>query len=272
MKKRYDQSAEQQHAYPVENCLHQWIVSGIETLCNPRQKAGRVVLVAFALLASLQGCHERVPEGQVLVVLGETDVTMRELQQVAAGRAVTPASQAALLETLVSRKILAMEAERRGLEASGDFHFALRQAREELLVDALRQDLSGEITADLDAAVEAEIADRPWRYRERFQAALARQDKSSEVIIVDSLGFDEQPPRSLLDARVGDTLIIEGISWRLLNVRGMSSSSEEQRRLALQLVRQNEVEARIEDLIADYRQRGRIRYQKGWGAAFKGAR
>lgn len=272
VKKRDCQSAKQQHARPIEYGLHGATMCRNLRPCKPWQVRFRAAFALVMLAALTGGCGDRVPEGQVLVVLGETEVTMRELQEALKGGALDAASQDAALEALVTRKILSEEAERRGLESSGEFHFALREARQALLVRALRSDIDQSISLDLDAAVEREVSAYPWRYANRFVATLQRENSADDLVVVDSANFDRLPPATLLRAGRGDVIALDGVRWTVVARRIVNVSPAEQRAQAVQLLRQRAIDAEIEEMLENYRQRGLIRYQKGWGAAAEGTR
>jgi hypothetical protein len=239
---------------------------------NPfwRRLAATVVMVLF--LSWLAGCSERVPEGQVLVVLDDTEVTMRELQETMKGPGGLTTSQNAALEGLVTRKILSHEAERRGLQGSGDFHFAMRAARETLLVRALRSDIDRNLASAFDDAVEGELLARPWLYAKRFVVTLRRYGKTDDLVVIDSASFSATPPAPLLAARQADVIVLEGGRWTVLSRRAAAAPITEQRAQARQMLRQRAVDSELEEMLENYRQSGRIRYQKGWGAAAEGTR
>ncbi len=272
MKKRDRQGAEQEHARPVKYGLHDGTMCRNMCPGNPFWPRLAATVVMISALSWLAGCSERVPEGQVLVVLDDTEVTMRELQEAMKGQGGLATSQNTALEGLVARKILSHEAERRGLQSSGDFHFAMRAAREALLVRALRSDVDHKLAASFDDAVEGDLLARPWLYGERFVVTLQREGTPDELVVIDSASFSTEPPEPLLGARQGDVIVFEGDRWSVFGRRAAAAPVTEQRVQARQLLRQRAVDSELEGILENYRQSGGIRYQKGWGAASEGTR
>ncbi len=195
----------------------------------------------------------------------KSDITIRELRELMIRQNVT--SQEEALEELVRRRVLAVEAEKRGLEQNGEFHFALRNAREELLVEALRVSLRSDIEPVTDADIARELNAHPWRYSGRSLAVLADQDNPESTITVDTADFPSSPPSALFSTPVGETLVLGDRDWRIVSRRDAPLSADEARAYAASNIEERQVDNALEQILDNYRHSGRIRYQPGWGAA-----
>lgn len=263
--------AKQDHAEPVEYGAH---AGAVHARCNERKRAGRAGLAALAsaslILAS--GCEAPPPEGQVVASIDGTEITRREVAQAVGDREIGEGERQQALEALVARKIFAMEAERRALERTGDFHFALRDARETLLMEALRRDVRGQLENPDAAAIDAELASHPWRYEDRFVVTLAYLGQSEPAFAIDSANLATAPPEALERAEPGEVLEYGGNSWRVLSRDSVPSDPAGLRREAANTVKSRATERRMQDIFETYRQRGQIRFQPGWGAGAEGKR
>ena len=255
--------AEQTHGQPVVECLHCTGMRKSKRFGKPMLRGGG--LIAVALLA---GCDRPLPAGQVIADVGGTDVTRRELseQRQALG---ADADDKAALDQLVARKILAEEAEGRGLERDGDYHFALRAAREQLLVDALRRDIVRALPPVGAEEVAAQLSRQPWRYGARFRLDIQPLGATGGqgAVAIDSAALPEGPSTTISAARPGQVIDLEGRKWVVLDrvaTGGDREALEQAARVDLLAARTDE---ELRQIVVNYRQSGKIRYQMGFGPA-----
>lgn len=259
LEKRQRDRAEQRHGEPVEKRLHN---------DRMRQRGGPCKLVALALLGTsiLASCEQGAPQGQVIARVDGEDVTWRELAEVRRG---TGLDQSDALETLVTRKILAREAEQRGLEQDGDYHFAMRAARDALLAEALQRDIRSALPRVADEAVDERMAAQPWRFGERFLLDISPlgRDEGEYATRIDSADYTSQPPAEILAATVGAAINLNGGEWRVSARMDIAGQVTEQRERAFTEINRDRVQARLARYLRKYRLSGKILYQRGYGPA-----
>lgn len=221
----------------------------------------RVLGSGFTVL--LMACNSSEPSGQVLAVVDGTEVTYREVQQEArSGESAGDAAGSALHRT-VARKVLAQEARKRGLERDAEFHFELRRARDRLLAEALERQFRREVQLPDREETLKFVEANPWRYRQRFALELAPvgSDNRLNATVLDSASFSRRPPQALMRARPRDTLEFGG-HWRVVERRELAGSMEADFARARQDLVEAQVQQRLRDIVAYYRQAGKIRYQR----------
>ena len=249
--------AEQQDRKPVENGFH-WRRLPVLRNVDKADRRKSACLASLMLFA----CQPATSPGQVVAVVDGVDVTSRELRQ----ETLSAHGQAAQepLDRLVARKILAREATLRNLDEDGRFHFALRRARDELLVDALRRALdqaSAEPTAsEIDALLEAQ----PWRFAKRsvIVLALVDEDVAGPDEMVDTATLAERPDPSLLNAPIGTTVEFADRKWVVRNRRAVNVPASALREMAAAEIRRGRVDEEMRQVIREYRQSGRIVYHQ----------
>lgn len=143
----------------------------MERLRVPVRPLGLLVLPALVAVALLAGCSSK---STTLAKIGERVITVDEFLDVARQaqgqyRGAPDSAKSALLDDLVKRQLLIGEARKRGLVSAEDQARMLRQAKEQLAMRALVEQL-----APSDAPVsDAEI-----------QALYARGAKEAHVLVV----------------------------------------------------------------------------------------
>lgn len=121
----------------------------------------------------LPACEGELPTGQVIAVVNGEEITVSELNYEARLRNLRlendPASKAALIRELVERKLLAKEAEARGVDHTSRFILGERRARDILLA----QELINEARTGQPSASELSsfIARHPVAFDRRVVAA-----------------------------------------------------------------------------------------------------
>jgi|GEM_PF-3914557 len=234
---------------------------------------GGAWLAAFGSLA-LAACGAPEPSGQVVATVGDTDVTLPELDHEAQVRGIALAGASAqvrsdLLEQVIARKILAAAAEKRELNQSRDYHFELRKMREEMLVDALRKDIADSYKDPTPEEIDAYIASRPWRFEKQFVLSMATTNDSGEPVTMQLASRDlpAKPAPELQEARRGATLEIAGTAWRIANREQPRESMEEMRQRAAEQMRDEFVQAQLKDILTQGHNPEAIRYGAGYGPA-----
>lgn len=260
MQKSQRNGAEQEHARPVENCLH---VSCLR-LRAPVYKVFLARALGSGFTVLLMACNSSEPSGQVLAVVDGTEVTYREVQQEARSGASAGDAAGSALHRTVARKVLAQEARKRGLERDAEFHFELRRARDRLLAEALERQLRREVQLPDREETLKFVEANPWRYRQRFALELAPvgSDNRLNTTVLDSASFSQRPPEALMRAHPRDTLELGGGHWRVVERRKLAGSREADFARARQDLVDAQVQQRLRDIVAYYRQAGKIRYQR----------
>ena len=225
----------------------------------------------------MAACSGEAPSGQVIARVDDTDVTARELQHEQRVQSAVPDApkldRPALVERVVTRKILAEEARRKGLALDPHYHFAMRKAREDLLVDALRRDLLDTLPQASDRDVRDYMARHPWRFAERelIELRLA-QDRDTPSNVVDTAVYAERPERALLNAGPGGEIALNGRKWIVEGRTAVPFGGDKARQWARVEIRQRRVDAITENIVRRARARGRLQYQSGYGPSARRAR
>jgi hypothetical protein len=230
-----------------------------------RKRAGRVSFACAGLIL-FAGCEARPPEGQVIASVDGTEITLRELAQMTGDTQLGANERQQALDAIVARKIFTMEAEKHGLQRTGEFHFALRTARETLLMEALRRDVRAELEEPDAASIDEELANRSWRYTDRFVLTLAYPGQSEPAFAIDSADLADAPSEAVLSAEPGERLIYGGKPWRVLSRDRIGADSATLRAEAAEALKTQATDSELDAMVEDYRQSGQVRFQSGWGA------
>jgi len=103
----------------------------------------------------VSACQENQPNGQIIATLPDAQITLEELRYEL--RQNQNLDHQVALEQLIDRKILTAAALDQNLHLEKDFHFAVRKAREELLIQQLSKRARESVPARLQEAVWIEI-------------------------------------------------------------------------------------------------------------------
>lgn len=256
----------QSDAHPIIYSLHRCWMAGSAKF----GKSLRYSLLVGAVFISAS-CSDNGPIGQALATIDGQEVTQRELQEVTAAmqrqNGTGQVNEAAAFEALIDRKILAAEALKRGLDQEGAFHFALRQERERLLVEALRRDLTSKSPAIDAASIDAFIKAQPWRFDKRFLLSLTRTNTDGErlELVLDSWNYFSKPPEDVISASEGDLLEIAGKEWTSTGRSEQPIVNNRAVNLAKAELRKKMHSDHLRQIISNHRQSGQIRYQEGYG-------
>lgn len=226
------------------------------------KRIGTVLMIAL-----LAACQDAAPEGQALANVAGREVTLRELKQSLDQPLGNRDARHAALDALVARTALAIEAERRGLAQDAEFHFALRDARDRLLVEALRRQVRARIAPVGADEIARELSLNPWRYSQRFVIVVANNEHNGSSFILDSASLPKQPDPELANARIGEKVDYGGTQWTIVSRMPAEAGQTQWQEQAREVLMERKADAQLAKIIENYRQRGLIRYQSGWGAS-----
>lgn len=227
---------------------------------------------AVLMIGWLAACQDAPPEGQALANVAGREVTLRELKQSLDQPLAAEEARHAALDVLVARTALVKEAEERGLAQDAEFHFALRDARDRLLVDALRRQVRARLDPVTEDEITRELARYPWRYRQRFVVTLSNDQPGGSSFTLDSASLMQEPDAALATARVGEPVAYGGVQWTVVSHVPTAAPSAQLQQQARQVLADRKADAQLAQIVESYRQRGLIRYQPGWGAAATGSK
>lgn len=223
-------------------------------------------LTAYAL--ALASCSPSAPTGQALAVIGNDKITLRSVQFEMQGGQIDPFGTVERnvmnqgLERAVKRRILASEARDMGLEKDAQFHFAMRQTKELLLVAALERKLAKTVARPTAAAVDDFIAKQPLRFGQRYRLLLRRGNEDLEF---DSFQLTPTTADIFTRAKTGGRIFMNGAVWDVINRVEDPISKADAERLAKAEIIAASVQGKLADIVAQNTAAGMVRYQAGWG-------
>ncbi|MBA3896967.1 MAG: SurA N-terminal domain-containing protein, partial [Sphingomonadaceae bacterium] len=135
------------------------------------------ILLGVALAVALSGCNRNSAEktlakGQVVATVGGEDITVYELnaelqgQQIPAGAQRKQVEQA-VLQQVITRKILAQIARERGIDKTPAFLLQDRRSSDSLLGQMLRQQLAAGLTRPTDTEIAGYMEGHPDQFANR---------------------------------------------------------------------------------------------------------
>lgn len=219
----------------------------------------------------LLGCQEKAPAGQVVATLPNSEITAKELNYET--RLSGVANEQLALEALIDRKVLVQAALDDNIDLTEEFHFSLRRAREELLVEELKKKIAGKISPKLEKEVWIAINQQPWRYKDRMRLYLTRNDENGErtVFWIDTADYKEDLPEAVYEVEVGDVLTLNGKDWNVHLREMLVASPEEMMIAAREDLLSEKIQMETDLIIKNYRQSGQIIYKVGFGPSFAGS-
>jgi len=177
------------------------------------------VLLGITLM--LSGCsgetkaEKKIASGQVVASVNGEDVTIYELGAELQGMDIPSGEarkkiEAATLQKIIDRKILADIARDRKLDQTPDYLLQTRRADEQLLVNLLQQNEAGKIPTPTSEDIEKFIAENPTMFGQR------------ELLVIDQIQFPMPGDRKALMAyqplktldEVEQKLIADGTEYR----------------------------------------------------------
>lgn len=224
-------------------------------------------LVLICCLA-IVGCGEPAPSGQIIARVSGEDVTVPEFEfEVGRRPGVPPSLQDnAVLENMLRRTALAQIARDRGLEQDPKYHFDLRRARDELLVDALYRRLQDETAKPSEPEIARFVEAHPWQFTDRRVLELSRRDKAAEVrLTIDSAEFSSRPPFPVMEIATGQDLLWRGDVYRVSRILESPIEAEAASQWASEQLRAAKVEGEVAGLYNDLLESGRLQYAPGYG-------
>lgn len=215
----------------------------------------------------LSNCQENVPSGQVIAELPNAQITIEELRYVLRHNQNLDHQNA--LDQLIDRKILMSAAVDQNLHLEEDFHFAVRKAREDLLIQELTKRTLEKVPARLEEAVWIEINREPWRYKDRVRLYLTRNDENGarSVFWIDTAEYDEELPKEIMEAAPGDVVSMKGQDWNVHLRETLVANPKKMFDANVSKYESEYVSENLRGLIAKVRDSGQIIYQDGYGPA-----
>ncbi|MGB3472824.1 MAG: hypothetical protein WBA51_18560 [Erythrobacter sp.] len=203
----------------------------------------------------------------------DQDITRSELDYErrsanARGDTVSPEG---MVEALVARRILASAARERGLEQDPTYHFALRRARDELLVAALRDELASTLPQPDAAEVADYIAAHRWKFADRRLVYLAPSaERAVAELVLDSASFDQAPPFPVMSVEEGDVMLWQGRAWQVLRIQQNPVLGASAQDWADAQLRNEKIDTSVEGLVGRALEEGRLQYAPGYGPSAGG--
>ena len=239
---------------------------------NPHKQSRRgndkrnVILAAFVGLF-LSACQAQEPKGQVIANLPGSEVTAEELRHELRIDSEINSKQA--LDKIIERKILAKAAEEQNLHLDPNFHFALRKAREDLLVKKLTDTKSSSPPTRQEEAIWIEINRQPWRYKDRFRLYLTRNDENGarSIFWIDTADYDAPLSEELMIAQPGEVVTIDGQVWTIHLRETLVTSPEKMIEANISEYETEYVSNALKEIVVNVKNRGQIVYQDGYGPA-----
>ncbi len=142
-------------------------------------QATRALLLLAVAAIALAGCSklgignsDSAPTGQVVARLDGQEITTLEVNAELAGTTIPPAmarhdAEKLALGNILTRRMLAKEAETRSLDKQPDFQLQQRRAEEQLRVQALARDIASKVATPTRDEAEKFIRENPNLFAER---------------------------------------------------------------------------------------------------------
>jgi peptidyl-prolyl cis-trans isomerase C len=255
-------------------------------------------------LVGLTGCEEKSePTGQVVASIDGEDITQRDIRSelLAANVQAAPQTQAQrseVLERIISRKLLTIEAKKARLDKSPDYLAAVQRMREVILASMLVNERMQQFPTPSAAEVQQFINDNPQKFGGRkiydldqISTSATSLDKkdlqkldSNEAVVryLTSKKHPFQRRRSKLDAislpkEMVDQIdkLPEGMPFIIangeqllinskLNVTNAPIGPKEQQNAAMEILKKQNVEKALEDQVNYRRKAVKIEYKPGY--------
>lgn len=274
------------------------------------KRNGATVLGIVAAAVLLTACNkDKTPSGQVVATVNGADITRRDLAT-EVNAANLPrgtdmaAVQPAVMNELVSRKLIVDQAKREGLDKTPDYVAASQRAQDVLLAQAMVAKWVGQPEQPDAAALDTFIADNPQRFAERRVLLLDQVQTEAKGIDPKALGpintmdgviaylksknHPFQRGRSTLDTGGLDRAaaneiagLAPGMPFVTTRPGGLVISSvvgaqpqpvpaDRQREIAGNLLRQQNVQKLVADKLKSLKAGAEIEYQKGFSPPAEG--
>ena len=142
-------------------------------------QAARTLLLLTVAAVALAGCSklgigkdDSAPTGQVVARLDGQEITTLEVNAELAGTSIPPTmarhdAEKLALGNILTRRMLAREAEQRALDKQPDFQLQQRRAEEQLRVQALARDIASKVATPTRDEAEKFIRENPNLFAER---------------------------------------------------------------------------------------------------------
>lgn len=223
---------------------------------------------AFTFFWMMSGCDDSQPSGQVIARVNGDDLTLPEFEHERGRMPDVPASgiDNAVVEAMVRRRALAQIAQQQGLEQDPQYHFELRRAREELLVEALHRRLASDAVKPSDQDIVTYMAKHPWQFSERRILQLSGADNGmASELTIDTAQYSVRPPFPLMEISTDRSMLWQGRVYIVSQVREAPLEAKAGRALALDRLISQAAEQKASKLYKQVLESGRLQYAPGYG-------
>lgn len=231
--------------------------------CHPLPRG-----LALMFCLAIASCGDAPPSGQIMARVSGEDVSVSEFEFEVGRRPGDPPSlqDNAHLETMLRRAALAQIARDRGLEQDPKYHFALRRARDELLVDALYRRLQEQTAEPGRREIAGFMEAYPWQFNARRVLELSRNHKATEsTLTIDTAEFSSRPPFPIMEIAAGQDMLWRGEVYRVSRIVELPIEAEAARQWAARQLSAARVEDKAARLYNDLLESGRLQYAPGYG-------
>jgi peptidyl-prolyl cis-trans isomerase C len=274
-------------------------------------KSTRILLAALVLLGAgaafwlLSDRFEAVPEGQVIAIVDNYEITTTDLATEARMLGVSiesETSRRAVLESLINRQLLVSKAAAQGLDRSPQFQAERRRSEQMLLARLALEAEAQSVQQPTAQAVQRFIADHPGFFNERHKITLdqirfrpATGLPRQEITTIDSIEEGERRLRArginyergtvTLDSATlqpeaagriqriptGDIFHLNeggmGVLSKVLAREHLSVSDSERQVIAARLLAEQAASDALRTSVRTQREKANIRYQEGFAPA-----
>ena len=152
--------------------------------------------LASAALIMVAGCHkgaDSAPTGQVIATVGGQEITQRELNAELNGFSsqdanATKRAQAAALQAIVNRKLMAKAAKDAGIEKSAEYQLQRARSDELMLAQAYEQQIGSQVPRPSQDDIRQYMAQHPNTFAQR------------KIYVVDRIQIPGATSKKVLDA------------------------------------------------------------------------
>lgn len=231
---------------------------------------GRAAIILVAALA-VASCGERQPSGQVLAVVGDTDITRRDVAAQLGGSANQQAAEReAALEAVIQRELLARAARKRRIDTSPEYLNAVRQARTSILIAQLEASILADLPPPTNAEIDAFVASHPQIFAGRMRIVVSRSTAAAAgPVTIDSAMVAAPVAKQLAAGAIGRPMQIsaDGRSETITIISRTPTPlmGQAAKEAARQTIRRQRLDRALAQLIGAERARTAIRYQPGTG-------
>tara|TARA_R110000782_G_scaffold78293_3_gene155896 strand:+ start:80558 stop:81403 length:846 start_codon:yes stop_codon:yes gene_type:complete len=266
-----------------------------------------VAVSALGMMVMLSGCSKEAT-GQVVAIVNGEEITLQELNSELADLNLPPnadkkAVQAAVLQRIIDRRLMALSAKEAGLDKDPDYILRQRRANESLLVSLYAKKALDAIRVPDAATIDKYIAAHPDRFAQRMHLnldqiafpmppesdklkALEKTKTMAEVVAtLQGLNIQFKRGDAQMDTATLDPAILAQITKLpagepfVIPVNGVATvnvitgtvpvevSPEEARAMAAQAIRAEELKKIGDQRLKEAKDKAKVEYQSGYEPA-----